>query len=367
MNDSLDYKDALEQLPRCVLIVESDSTLCYLNPLAEELLRLGYGQVAKVGDLFLNFVGEAESERWVPLLRGAFRGNDAYGEVKRRLFDGTEQVLRVDAQPFKSSDGEKRIILIIEDVSARRVYENELLGMHQALREANGTRDTILSIIGHDLRSPIAQLNALMYMLRYSPDELDKARIDSYLDTLEESTRHLSATLNNLLGWSSLHRDSIKPKILQVNLVPVVEEAFGLLQLDADRKPVKLVHTHPDELFVPTDRDLMAYVIRNLVANAIKFSPSGTTIRVEQSKDDDAGYRLRVIDQGVGMPAEQVQKLLGGEPLVTTQGTMGEKGVGLGLSLCSEFVGMLKGTLDIDSLLGEGTTVTITLPMDMGS
>lgn len=359
MNEDLSDGEIVEQLPRGVIVLDADSTVRRINFRARELLQASYGHAVQPGVQLLSVVGELEQARWIKLLRGAFRGNDVQGEVKRVLADGTAQVLRIDAQLMSA---EPRVLAIVEDVSVRRLYESELLGMHAALREANRTRDTILSIIGHDLRSPIAQLNALMYMLRYSPEELDKEKMNSYAGTLEESTRYLSATLNNLLTWSSLHRDSIEPQFQKVDLVAVAGEALGLLQLDAARKDVKLLHECPPELFVTTDRDLMAYVIRNLVANAIKFSSPGSGVRVVHSAEADGGYQLRVIDQGVGMQTEQVERVLLGGNLATTVGTLGEKGFGLGLSLAREFIAMLKGRIEIESIPDEGTTVLVSLP-----
>mgnify|MGYP006076894405 CR=1 FL=1 len=361
MDDLSTQMDILEQLPRGVIVLETDSSIRRVNLRASELLSLSYGIKIHPGDSLIDIVDDSERDRWLKILRPAFSGNDTQGEVRRELDDGTTQVLRLDAQLLRGEGEVKQVVLIVEDVSARRLYENELLSMHSELRESTRTRDTILSIIGHDLRSPISQLNALMYMLRYSPDELDKAKMNEYAGTLEESTRHLSDTLNNLLGWSSVHRDGIQPKFHKVDLVPVAEEALGLLQLDAARKEVTLIHEPPAELFVTTDRDLMAYVVRNLVANAIKFSSVGGTVRVEHRLEDGC-YYLGVIDRGVGMQSRQIEKVLMGEQLESTTGTLGEKGVGLGLSLTREFVAMLKGEIAIDSLPGEGTTVRVRLP-----
>lgn len=353
--------DILEQLPRGVIVLEADAKVQYANVRARKLLRLSYAKTIQRGDGLLEFVGADERERWEKLLRTVLGGSDSQIEVEREREDGVNQVLRLEAQ-FQGGDRNGgRVVLIVEDISARRLYEDGLLSMHAALHQSSRTRDTLLSIIGHDLRSPIAQLNALLYMLRYSTEDLDTSKVNEYAETLEEFTRHLGATLNNLLSWSNSHREGIEPQLQKVDLVPVADEALGLLQLDAISKEVTLVHEPQAEFSVTTDRELMAYVIRNLISNAIKFSSSGGSVWVEH-RLEDAFYQLRIVDQGVGMERAQIEKVLEGEQLESTEGTLGEKGVGLGLSLAREFIAMLKGEITIESLPGEGTTVSVRLP-----
>lgn len=354
-----------ERLPRGVLVIDEDLRLVFANAVAREFFHDAYDLVLKTGQRLLDFLPSQESRQWRQCFLEAFAGESAPGDHVRERGDGTEQILKVEAELLENEgEDQAQILVLFEDVTARRHYERELLQIHEALEEANRTRDTIFSILGHDLRSPIAQLNALLYFFRRAPERLSQEKIDEYVRNLEDSTRHLSKALENILHWSSLHRNSIRPSFQMVNVAEVAAESAGLLQLDAQRKNIRIELDSPNPLEIPTDPDLLAYIVRNLLANAIKFSHRGGTVTVRQSVDRDGHYTLDVIDRGLGMGRDHLASVRNRERIMSTAGTLGEKGLGLGLTLCCEFCDLLHGALSIDSVAGKGTTVSVVLPGD---
>lgn len=343
-------------------MIDEDLRLVYANAAARSFFREAYNLVVEKEQRFLDFLPSRETRQWRHLFLEAFAGETVSGDHWREMGDGSEQILEVEARLLREAGDGEGVLVLFDDVTPRRRYERELLQMQEALQEANRTRDTIFSILGHDLRSPIAQLNALLYFFRKAPQRLSQDKIEEYVRNLEDSTRHLTKALDNILHWSSLHRNSIEPSFQMVNVSEVAGESAGLLRLDAQRKNIEVVLDSPDPLEIPTDRDLLAYIIRNLLANAIKFSHRNSTVVLKQDIDEDGHYTLQVTDRGLGMAKEHLAAVRDRERTVSTSGTFGEKGLGLGLTLCCEFCDLLGGALSIDSVAGNGTTVRVVLP-----
>ena len=356
---------AAERLPRCVFVIDEDLCLVYANRAARTFFHRAYNLLPETEPRVLEFLPPAEARQWRHTLLEAFAGETVRGDHHREWGDGSEQILEVEARLLNEAEGEpERVLVVFDDVTARRRYEQELVQMHEALEEANRTRDTIFSILGHDLRSPIAQLNALLYFFRRAPERLSPGKIEEYVRNLEDSTRHLSKALDNILHWSSLHRNSIRPIFQMVNVAEVAAESAGLLRLEAQRKGIRIKLESPDPLEIPTDPDLIAYIVRNLLANAIKFSHRNSEVQLLQSVDEDGHLTLQVIDHGLGMAKEHLAAVRNRDRIMSTPGTSGEKGLGLGLTLCCEFCDLLGAVLSIDSVAGQGTTVTVVLPGD---
>ena len=355
----------LEVMARCVFVLDEDLRVVYANSEAFRFFENSYRFTMETGRRFLDFLPAAETTWWRSHILEGFKGDFTSSDFERRTPDGEEQVLEVEVSLLEGAeDAPTRLMVLFDDVTARRLYERDLLQMHDALQEANRTRDTIFSILSHDLRSPIAQLNALLYFLRRAPERLSREKIAEYVRNLEDSTRHLSKALDNLLQWSSLHRHSIEPRVEIVNVAELAAESSGLVKLDAQRKAIKIGIHSPDPLEIPTDRDMLSYIMRNLLANAVKFSQRNGLVSLSQKIDADGRYVLKVIDKGVGMSRDHLLAVRDPNRNVSTAGTLGEKGIGLGLSLCREFCGMLGGEVNIESTPGSGTTVTIHLPGD---
>lgn len=250
----------------------------------------------------------------------------------------------------------------LEDVTERKRAERRALAAQQGLREAMRTRDVILSIIGHDLRSPIAQLNAILYLLKQTPGTLSIEKLQAYSAELEDMTRHLSSALDNLLHWSTSHRRGLDPKWETVDPGQVMSESVGLLHPLALHKQIFLAIDNSITSRIETDREMLAFIMRNLLANAVKFTPAAGRIQLRQWQDQSSFY-FEVKDSGVGMDADQLKEIRRTDSFLSTRGTAGERGVGLGLKLCLEFTEKLGGRLHFESEVGKGTAVRFTIPL----
>lgn len=248
----------------------------------------------------------------------------------------------------------------------RRRQINTLLLQHQEdmekrseeLERLNQVKDKFFSIISHDLRSPI---NALAGMLNL----LDKGAVSAedmpkHLHELKARFNHTRTLLNNLLDWTLLQMDKLNLQATKIDLRKIVDENMQLLGPVQD-KLITMVNEVPTEAYGFADSNTTNLVIRNLMTNAIKFSNEGGEINITaESKNSE--WLISVKDNGIGMKQEVLSILFDKTAPYTTRGTANEKGTGLGLILCKEFVEKNGGRIWVESKEGSGSTFTFTLP-----
>lgn len=235
----------------------------------------------------------------------------------------------------------------------------KLVHNEMELRELNETKDKLFSIIGHDLRGPIGAFQGLLQL--YKNDEIDSQDFLQFIPKLKTDIDNISFTLNNLLSWgrSQMNGSTIKPGI--VSLENLVKENINLLEETATVKSIRINNKVNVNTTCWADSDHIDIVIRNLMSNAIKFTPEGGQITVK-AYEHSTSWEISVRDTGVGIDAETQKKLFNKNSNITTYGTNNEKGTGLGLSLCKELVEKNKGKIWVESLIPNGTCFYFTLP-----
>lgn len=244
-----------------------------------------------------------------------------------------------------------------EVISQKKEIEEQA----EVLERLNRTKDRLFSIIGHDLRNPLAAMEGLAGVLAADAGNLTSQQIEEYALMIEQSTVELRVMLDNLLQWSRAQTEGIDfvPEFFPVEAV--LKEVESLNRATAQVKKIRLeVETEPD-LFVYADRNMLLVTLRNLVSNALKFTSSGGTVWVEAGQRGDA-IEVAVRDSGVGMRPEQIANLFRPEAAESLQGTAGEKGSGLGLLLVGEFVTRNNGKIEVSSEAGKGSRFVVSLP-----
>lgn len=227
--------------------------------------------------------------------------------------------------------------------------------------ELNRLKDKLLSVISHDLRSPLVSFEAFFNLLTNHYDQLDKKEILKLTQSARNNLEQQKQLLNNLLEWakSQWEGSSFRPE--KIALSKVIARNVSLLQSTAEIKQLVIETDLLTEATIYADREMIEFVVRNVLHNAIKFShlSSKIGIKVEQLGD---GIVLAIKDEGVGMPSEILKSLTNQESGVSMKGTANEKGTGLGLVICREFIAKNNGHLRIESVLNQGTTVTVKFP-----
>ena len=239
----------------------------------------------------------------------------------------------------------------------------------QELVELNASKDRFFSIVSHDLRSPfnglIGNAQILQMMLEDNQIQGDIADItDSILSSAESAYR----LLENLLSWSMIQRDvmDFRPETLIIN--DLVRSTAELFSLNADLKDIQLLVSVSNQIKGHADPNIFMTILRNLISNAIKFTPAYGKIKIAarpqitSDVSEPKFIEISVSDTGVGINEYDLDKLFKIDVHHTTKGTDKEEGAGLGLILCKEMAEFNRGDLWIDSKPGQGTTVTFTIP-----
>ncbi len=235
----------------------------------------------------------------------------------------------------------------------------EIKQKNQALEEANHARERLLSIIGHDLRGPVGNLKSSVDLM--ANGTLSPERLKTLLPALEQEVTAACDCLDQLLVWSATQMGSLRAEREPVLLSQATYTAEKLFCEAFERKGVRLENDIPHEATAHFDSRQLATILRNLLSNALKFTPRGGTVTLRAIREGE-GWRLTVADTGVGMSQEKLHRLFALQPASSSPGTENEQGLGLGLAICREFAQANGGTLSVESEEGSGTRFHLHLP-----
>ena len=262
------------------------------------------------------------------------------------------------------------IYLVKSRTNRLLTYQNQQISQaNEALRESeknlmelNATKDKFFSIISHDLKNPFSSLLSISELMVESFDDADKDDHRAGFKKINQSVKHLLDLLENLLTWSRSQRGRIKYDPVRFNLTNLIQENINIHKLLAEKKGIMLLSPDRDEIYAYGDRDMINSVVRNLMTNAVKFTGPDKKIEVKLQASDSE-IEVSIVDQGIGIPPENLGKLFRIDEKFKSTGTAGEKGTGLGLIICQEFVEKHGGSISVQSEPGQGTTFSFTLPM----
>jgi signal transduction histidine kinase len=235
----------------------------------------------------------------------------------------------------------------------------ELKRNEEELMTINSTKDKLFSIIGHDLRSPIAALQDLLKLFKEG-DIPEKDLLD-YIPKLHKDVDHIWFTLNNLLSWSRSQMNGATTSPKEIDLGELASENINFLSEIAENKEIGFINQLPNDTMAWADADHINVVFRNLFSNALKFTKAGGTITAGIQSFENY-WKISVADTGVGMDEATQDKIFQKDHTYTTYGTNNEKGTGLGLSLCKDMIQKNKGSIWVESEVGVGSTFYFMVP-----
>ena len=251
---------------------------------------------------------------------------------------------------LKKSENDK-LRQMNETIKSQNRQLNDLLAM----------KDRFFSIIAHDLKNPLSAFMNVSQMMKESYDNFTDEEKKEVISDFAEQSKLIFALLENLLEWSRLQTDRINFDPQKINLNFIIENALNLMAMNASKKNIELETDLGRKTMAYADPNMITTVIRNLISNSIKFTPAGGKIKVT-TEDLNNKVQITVKDTGIGIPEKNLEKLFRLDAGLTTEGTDNEKGTGLGLILCKEFVEKNGGEIKVESKTGEGTSFIFTLP-----
>jgi signal transduction histidine kinase len=248
------------------------------------------------------------------------------------------------------------------DLMESRALVKELEENKQMLSESIRTKDRFFSILAHDLRNPVAALMNFSDQIIRRAGQHSKEEMVDQVRIIHDSSRNLFDLLENLLMWSRIQSRNLKPVPENLNLAEIARHAILTESLHASNKGVVLHYHGADKVPAFADKAMIETVFRNIISNAVKFTAEKGTVVVLASVSDKQA-EINIDDNGIGISSEILNNLLQPGQGISSIGTMGEKGTGLGLVLCKELISSNGGEIFITSTSGQGTSVRFTLPL----
>ena len=263
--------------------------------------------------------------------------------------------LVVTKMPIKENDGTIHGILCVH------LNLTELKSIERELRESNASKDKFFSILAHDLRNPLATYKASLVSLTDCYDDFNESERIEFLHLMRKSSEHLYELLENLLTWAKLQNNTILIKSENINIHSLIDISIQSHMNDLKLKNIQLISNIDNDLIGYADYNALLKVIGHVIKNSIKFSHQDSKINISAVEKFD-NIEIAIQDRGIGINPRIVNELFKIDQAQSVPGTQGEKGTGLGLILCREFLDRMGGKIWFDTIYGSGTTFYLSLP-----
>lgn len=357
------FENILKTTPYTFVVKDKNSVYIEVNKSFCDFL--GKKEEEIIGKTDYDFFPAKEAEEYIKGDKAVMAGGIHEKEEWEVLGSEGIKWLKVDKTVIYDSTDENEpigILCSVTDISLQKTHEHSLAESGKKLLELNAMKDNIFSIIGHDLRTPIINIIGFSELL-IENNELEKN--EKFLKIILSSANKSLLLLSDLLEWSKSQSNQIQIYKESINLSKIISSTFDLSSDNIIEKEIKYNIICSEDLFVKTDKYILSTVIRNLLSNAVKFSNIGGSINIICSEIDinegEKGVEIIVEDRGVGISLENLNTLFKFDKTITTKGTYGEVGTGLGLVLCKTFVDKIGGEIKVESEVGKGSKFIVTL------
>jgi PAS domain S-box-containing protein len=347
-----------------ISIHHEDGIVEYVSPSVKHIL--GYNPEDLTGSLGFNLVYQKDLNQIYVNSKNMIRSVDPV-LLTFRLKDYHGNLIWFESmvQRQYNNDGEAtgKVIAVSRNIQQRKLVEEQQKLTEQQLKEANITKDKFFSIIAHDLRSPFTSILGFTRLLNDEYDDFSDEERKSMVKQIQNSTESTFQLLDNLLAWAKtqLGRTIYNPETF--TLESLVTESVKQTTPQAQIKNITISSDKIEDVTLYADQNMIRTVLRNLLSNAVKFSFPKGNIELETNLRNHQ-LTISITDHGTGINPDVLNKLFSlTEQATTTKGTANEKGTGLGLILCKEFVERNGGTISVKSKVGKGSTFSFTLPV----
>jgi len=285
-------------------------------------------------------------------------------EITLEMKNGKTVETIIQQANFKNFDNKiVGLIGCIIDIHNQKTTERKLESYADELKKINSSKDKFFSIIAHDLKNPFITLLGLTEALLEDYYEMEDEEILEYISQLRKTSKSTYQLLENLLQWSRSQTGRLKYEPSRFNLYSITEEILSQISSQSLSKKIKIHNAFSPDTLVFADREMIKTVLRNLITNAIKFTPEEGKITLQDSANDRSMI-IEVRDTGMGIQEDLLPNMFSIDRNYSSPGTKNEEGTGLGLILCKEFIEKNGGEIWVESKFGEGSTFSFTLPIE---
>jgi PAS domain S-box-containing protein len=356
LNNIIILKKAIEQSSSTIVITDIDGNIEYVNP--KFVKTTGYTlEEAKGKNPNILSSGKKSKKFYKELWETILSGKEWRGEFENISKSGKPFTEHAAISSVKDENGQIiHFIAVKDDVTEQQKILSEL-------EKLTAVQTKVFSIIGHDLRSPLGSIKSILEFLIEKDYVQENEELSKIMGMILKSIVSIGFLSENLLNWGANWLKDNDPMQKEFVINDLIHENINILQNAADGKKIKLNMDFSENLNVYADPEMISIVIRNLIANAIKFTPVNGEIIIYGRKIENNRVEISVKDTGVGIKKDIIPLLLDEYNLFTTPGTEREKGSGLGLSICVQFIKRNKGEFNIESIVGKGSVFKFTLPI----
>ena len=375
------YRIIIENMNDGAVTLLSDGTIIYCNNQFAELTHLPLERI--IGLNFSHLVANEDKHKFEILFKNGLTYKDA-GEITYVTPGGNCKHFMLSISPMPS-ELEGATCIIVRDISKLKKVENDLRNSQKLLEEENfrliktkeeikyqnerlqklaKEKDKFFSVISHDLKNPFNSILGFSENLLELVNENDYTHEDikKRANIILKSSQQAYNLLLNLMEWAYTETGRITYEPEYFDLVELISETELLFLNMAKQKSIKIMPYLPSEMQVYADKDMVGSVLRNLISNAIKFSNQNGSIQI-CAQEAEKELIVSVIDSGIGMPQENTDKIFENEINFSTPGTCNERGTGLGLILCKEFIESHGGRIWVETQEGKGFSVYFSIPL----
>lgn len=347
-----------------IFVKDAQSRLLLVNNAFCELFNLSRTEI--IGKTLAENVPADERESFLKIDKAVIAEGLENINEETLTINNVTKIISTRKSRFIDSNGKKYLVGAIRDITEKKNAEKALKENENKYRKLNATKDKLLSIIAHDLRSPFNNIIGLSSLLQKRSDSFEDKQSEKYIDIINATAKETLVLLDNLLNWAKSQTGELTIKLEKTTLPSTIEQVISLENKLAATKEIILNYSCFDKIELYTDQNILKIVLRNLISNAIKFTNYGGNINVKSVQKGDL-VEVSIEDDGVGMSKKTVEKLFDIYTTKTLLGTANEVGTGLGLALSKEFINKLGGEIMVTSEVGKGSIFTILLPLKMSS
>lgn len=354
---------AIEQSPVSAVITDRNGIIEYVNPKFCEVTGYDLNEVIGKNPRILKS-GEHGIGHYKNMWSKITSGKNWYGEFKNKKKDGSYYWESASISPLLDDEGQiSHFVAIKEDITDRKLKEEELQLAKEAAEESNRLKSSFLANMSHELRTPLVGILGYADILS---NELKEAEYKEMAKTIIQSGQQLVDTLNSILDLSRIEANHNHLEINTYELKTILDETCSLFQSVAKNKNLYIkLNLPPDKIYIDSDNHLLNKIFNNLFNNALKFTTTGgVTVNVEFDLEKNGRFvKIDIVDTGIGIPEDFMKVIF--EPFRQASEGLSRAygGTGLGLTLTKKFVELIHGTISVNSRVGFGSTFTIMLPL----
>ena len=349
------FENVMNTSPFGIYIVNKNYDIEYVNPFIEK--EFGSVNGRKCYE-YLHGRTEKCEDGWCKN-KAVFSGESVHREW---FLKENKKSYALFGTPLNNPDGSVSKFEILQDITDRIQSDMKIEEQNKELQNLNATKDKLFSIIAHDLRSPFNSIIGFSELLLKHHKEFDEQKRELFLQSIVNSSKNTFNLLENLLEWARTQTGGIKFQPEEFVLEKIILETVEQLKENARQKNIQLSYEVDHSMLLYADEAMLRTVLRNLISNAIKFTPENGTIKITVTKSK-TNIIVAVNDNGVGIQKEKLKNIFKSIDIESTMGTNNEKGHGLGLILCNEFIEKHKGKISVESEEGIGSTFSFFIPI----